>query len=358
MISAHQKRGSARRRRGGIGVAVLSAGALLLSACGGSSQAGSGEGLAPITAVTFLPMESFTFTPEMYASAGGYFEKHGLDIDLQAVKGTSAAVQAVLGGAATITRVSSVDAFPAMEEGQPLVAVGTMAYKSNLRVVSTAENPVESPDDMAGETIGLGSIGGTSEKILDIALDAGGVDRGDVARQAVPVTGATYELVKQGQIAGYVVSLDTSILLGAQNDDAVVTDAGLEVAPDIQTWLTTGENLEDAQTAESTTAFMAAIRDAVQDVIDDADNDFENVIATLRDSGEYSFAALEDDEIAAEALEFYTTQTWIDPEADTPLLGNNPDSWAATYEVYADAGYLAGGEDPAQWMTDEHLPSE
>ena len=232
-----------------------------------------------------------------------------------------------------------------------------MAYKSNIRVVSTESKPVESAEDMEGETMGMGSIGGTSEKVLDIDLDDAGVERDSVTRQAVPVTGATYELVKQGQLAGYIVSLDTSIQIAQQNPDAVVDDAGLSDVPDIQTFLATEDTLADEQKSENVTAFLAAIRDAVQDIIDDADNDFANVLKTLRDSGDFSFAALEDDDVAIEALDFYTQNTWIDPDApDTPILTHNEEAWTNAYDTYTEAGLLEGGQRPVR-MADVRLPS-
>ncbi|GAA3660357.1 hypothetical protein GCM10022202_21570 [Microbacterium marinilacus] len=352
---------TARRGRRAGAVAGLAAAALALAACGGSPEAageggeGSGE-LAEMVVVSFLPLESFTFTPEMYAYAGGYFEKHGLDVELQAVQGTSAAIQALLGGSATLTRASTVDLFPPLEQGQPLTAVGTMAYKSNVRVVSSTENPVESPADMAGETIGMGSIGGTSEKLLNLALDAEGVPRDEVARQAVPVTAAAFELVKQEHLAGYIVSLDTSMQIAQQNEDAVVTDAGLGGSPDIQTWIATEDTLADPEQAENVRAFLAAIEEAVQDVIDDADNDFANVIETLRSSGDFTFAALDDDEVAQGVLEIYTSQTWVSPDGDTALLENDLDAWQSAYDTYVEAGFLEGGADPGEWITEEYLP--
>jgi NitT/TauT family transport system substrate-binding protein len=354
------------RRRRVAGAAGLAVAALALAACagspaapeGGDSAGGGGEGgeLSKMVVVSFLPLESFTFTPEMYAAAGGYFEKHGLDVELQAVQGTSAAIQALLGGSATMTRVSTVDLFPALEQGQDLTAVGTMAHKSNVRVVSADTNPIEEPADMVGETIGMGSIGGTSEKLLNLALDAEGVPRDDVTRQAVPVTAAAFELVKQDRLGAYIVSLDTSMQLQQQNADAVVTDAGLGDSPDIQTWIATSDALEDPAKAEQVRAFLAAIKEAVQDVIDDADNDFANVIQTLRDSGEFEFAALEDDDVAAGVLDIYTSQTWVDPDGGSGLLENDLEAWQSAYDTYVDAGFLQGGDDPADWITDEYLP--
>jgi len=345
-------------RRGVIraAAALLAAGALALSGCAGSPEAGE-TGLKKITAVTFLPLESFTFTPEMYAYSGGYFEKHGLDVDLQPVQGTAAAIQSLLGGAALITRASTVDVFPAMEDGQEITAVGTMAYKSNLRMVSTEDSPITSPQDMENKTIGMGSVGGTSEKMLDLALTAEDIPKDSVTRQAVPVTAATLEVVRQGQLDGYIVSLDTSIGIAAQNDDAVVDDAGLGDAPDIQTWLVNSSTLDDPEKVEEVQAYLAAIREAVQAVIDDAPNNFENVLKTLRDSGDWTFAALENDQVATDALKVYTTQTWVDESGEVELLENNRGAWEGAYETYVDAGMLKGGKDPNEWMTDDILPA-
>src|SRR5690606_12359620 len=135
------------------------------------------------------------------------------------VQGSAAAVQSVIGGAAPVTRVSTLDLFPALEEGQPLISVGTMAYHSPIWIPSADTNPVESMADLEGEVVGLGSIGGTSEQLLDLTLDAQGVPRDEVTRQAVPVTGATFELVRRGELAGYLVSIDTAMQIEAQNPD-------------------------------------------------------------------------------------------------------------------------------------------
>ena len=363
MITAVQNRSpwSPARRIRLAATALVAATALALAGCSGTTPDAEGDAPADLTdivVVSFLPLQSFTFTPEMYAYSSGIFEEHGLDVQLQPVQGTAAAIQTLLGGATPITRVSTVDVMPGMESGQPIVAIGTQAYRSNLRVISTADNPIESAEDMEGKVIGMGSIGGTSEKMLNFALDAAGVDRDAVTRQAVPVTAATYELVKQGQLDGYIVSLDTSIGIVNQNPDAVSSPAGLVDAPERQVWITTQSNLEDENRTAQIEAFLAAIKEATQEIIDDSENDFANVLATLRDSGDWEFAALEDDAIAIEALKTYTTETWIDSTGTVGLLENDDDFWASTYDAYVDAGLLKGGGDPAAWITSDLLPAD
>jgi NitT/TauT family transport system substrate-binding protein len=359
MVTAVQSTRSTARRFRIAAAALISAGSLALAGCSAPTAEPGGEAPAELTdivVVSFLPLQSFTFAPEMYAYSSGIFEEHGLDVQLQPVQGTAAAIQTLLGGATPITRVSSVDVMTGMEAGQPIVAIGTMAYRSNLRVISTEENPIENAEDMEGTTIGLGSVGGTSEKMLNFALDDAGVPRDSVTRQAVPVTAATYELVKQGQLDGYVVSLDTSIAIVNQNDDAVSSPAGLVDAPERQVWITTQTNLENPDRVDQIERFLAAIKEATQEIIDDAENDFANVLATMRDSGDWDFAALEDDAIAIEALTTYTTETWIDSTGAVGLLENDVDYWSTIYDAYVDGGLLEGGADPTTWITSDLLP--
>lgn len=364
MITAVQSKGTGSGRRiRNAAVALVGATALALAGCTVDTGTGGDGGEAPadltkIVVVSFLPLQSFTFTPEMYAYSSGIFEEHGLDVQLQPVQGTAAAIQTLLGGATPITRVSTVDVMPGMEQGQPIVAIGTMAYRSNLRIISTEENPIEEASDMEGTTIGMGSVGGTSEKMLNFALDGADVPRDSVTRQAVPVTAATYELVKQGQLDGYIVSLDTSIGITNQNDDAVSSPAGLVDAPERQVWITTQSNLEDPARVDQIERFLAAIKEATQEIIDDSANDFSNVLSTLRDSGDWDFAALKDDAIAIEALKTYTTETWIDSTGTVGLLENDDDYWETIYDAYVDGGLLDGGANPRDWITSELLPAD
>ncbi|GGA60977.1 nitrate ABC transporter substrate-binding protein [Pseudoclavibacter endophyticus] len=344
---------SARTPKGRIATALVGAAALILTGC----ATDDGQELHDMNVVTFLPLDSITFTPEMFAYAGGYFEKHGLNVNLEPVQGSAAAMQAVISGAADITRVSSLDSFPAFEQGQPISSIGTMAYGSPIWFLSHDANPIESAQDMAGQVVGLGSIGGTSENLLNLTLDANGVARDDVTRQAVPVTSATFELVRQGQLATYMVSIDTAFYIGNQNDDAVLSQAGLEETPDLHTWIASSALLEDAERAEEVRAFLAAIREAMQFVLDDAPNDFAEVISILEQS-EFEIPALSVEEVAIESLSWYAENVWIDPDGDHGLIENDAEAWQIAYDTYVEGGLLEGGHDPQSWVTDEFVPTD
>jgi len=363
--------GMARRRSprhyGRLMTALAAAGALALAACSGggddpadgSPQTGGGgdevEDLGEMTVVTFLPLDSITFVPEIVAHVGGYFDDHGLDVQLEAVQGSSAALQAVIGGAAAMTRVSTIDLYPALEQDQPIKAIGTMAYSSPIWILSADSNPVESMADLEGEVIGMGSIGGTSENLLNLTLDAAGIDRDTVTRQAVPVTGATFELVKRGELAGYMVSIDTALQIDAQHPEAVATSAGLEQTPDLHAWITTERNLEDEETVAQIRAFLAAVKEAMEFVVGDAANDYANVIELIQ-SSEFSVPALDVDEVAADTIDWYVQNVWKSPTGEFDLIENDHESMRAAYDLYTEGGLIEGGHDPSDWITDDYLP--
>lgn len=366
MITAATGRtvGSPTKRLTRMAAALLAAGALALTACAGPAAEPTGSGgaepeqeLEKLVAVTFLPLDSLTFTPEMVALAGGYFEKQGLDVQIQPVQGSAAAVQTVIGGAAPLTRVSTVDVMPGLEQGQPLKAIGTMTYESTLYIISNEKNPIESAKDMEGQTMGMGSIGGTSEKMLNMTLDDAGVPRESVTRQAVPVTGATYELVKQGTLAGYIVSMDTAFQIAKMNPDAVISQAGLDGTPDLQTWITTDSNLKDPAKTEQITKFLAAIKEATQWVIDDKENGFENVLTLLGES-EFQISALKDEDVAIKSLTEYVDNSWVDPDGELGLLQLPDQRWVDAYDTYVKAGLLKGGADPESWLDSSVVPAD
>lgn len=351
---------SPKRRRTGIVrrfAVIAAAGALALTGCasGGNGAGGdAGDALKPVTITTFLPLESLTFTPEMVAYAGGYFEKHGLDVTLQPVQGAPAAVQSVLGGAALTTRVSSIDIMPAMDQGQKVQGVGTMSYGTSLRLVSSDKKPLRTAADLKGATIGMGSTGGTSERTLDLTLDAAGIDRKSVKREVVPVSAATFELVRQGKLDGYIVSMDTAAALKEQNKDAVIGGAELLSAPDMQVWIAMKSSVDDPQKADELKRVMASIQDAITFVRDDKANGYKNVIATMKKK--WTFPSIEGDApIAPSVLDEYVATGWFNPEGK-PLV-NADDTWKQAYGLYTSSKLVSGDNDPMEWLTNKLIPA-
>jgi len=338
---------------GALGLTALGMTGALSSCASNAPAASSGGGSTatnPFTYLSYLPMETLSVAPELLADAGGHFENHGLKVTFQSTKGSPQAIQTLVAGAGPLTRVGAIDLMTAAADGQPLVNVGSIVRGSSIRILNHADNPLQKPEDFLGKTIGVPSEGGTSDKSLSLMLHKAGLNPDDVARQVVGLGPGTFELVRRGDIAGYMVSIDQSIVTQRQFDgEAQAFDAGDAVRADSQIYTATTSSLEEH--GEDIKAYMAAIHDAVQEIVDD--ESLESVIETMR--SKYSFGSLDDDEVAKESLR-QSRQLWT-AKGTQPLLTSDEKYWAEGYSELVDAGMIQGGADPQQWLDNSYLPT-
>ncbi len=336
--------------------AAATVGSGVLVACGsgdsGSSGGGSGGGNEKVTYLSILPLETLSLAPELLGVAGGYFAKHGLDVELQATKGSAQAIQTLLSGVGLVTRIGQIDLMAAVTKAnQPLVNIGTLNRTTMLRFVYSKKNhPIEKPEDMVGKTMGVPSEGGTSDNVVSLVLANAGIDPGKVKRQVVGLTPGTFNLVEQGRIVGYVVSTDTANILKAQNPDVGVFEPAEWVKADSQVYATTKSALQEK--GETIRKFMAGLRDAVAAMV--ADESLDETIKVLR--SKYSFSTLNDDNIAKQSLQM-ARESWLGDEGPDKLLVTNEERWAAGYKELADAGMVTGGADPKPWFDNSFLPN-
>jgi len=320
-----------------------------LAACGSPAASGGG-GDGRLTFLSPLPLDTLALAPELLAVAGGYFKKHGLEVRLQAARGTPQAMQTLLSGIAPVARVGQIDIMTAItERNQPLVNIATPFRTSTVRLIYSKRRPVNKPEDLIGKTMGVPSEGGTSDKVVSLILASAGIDPARTKRQVVGLSPGTFDLVQRGRLAGYVVSTDTANVLIDQNPDAAMFDPAKYVKADSQAYVTTKEARK--KEAEGLRAFLAGIHDAMAELV--ADKTFDGVLRKLR--GEYSFATLNDDKIAKASLAMLR-ESWTGGDPNKPLLVTDRNAWAAGYKELTDAGILKPGADPASWYDNGLLP--
>lgn len=345
-------------RRGLLGGA-LGLGALgALSACGGGNgtnggTAGGGNGgnggLTDFTYLSYLPMETLSVVAELMAEAGGYFESHGLDVEVQTTQGSPQALQTLISGVAPLTRVGAIDLITAATDGQDLVNIGTIARGSAIRTIYSMDDPLENPEDFIGKTMGVPSEGGTSDQSLSLMLLNAGIDPAEVPRQVVGLGPGTFELVRRGDIVGYMVSIDQAVHM--ENEfpgEAGVLDTGFSVRSDSQVYTATPQSLEEH--GEDIRRYMAAIHDALEFMLDGSN---EEILDILR--GEYSFASLDNDDVAPTALDTFRN-LWT-ANGDEPLLVTNTDYWVEGYQEMVDGDMAPDGHDPLDWVDNSYLPN-
>jgi NitT/TauT family transport system substrate-binding protein len=223
-----------------------------------------------------------------------------------------------------------------------------MTRGSSLRFIYSENNPLRKPADFLGKTMGVPSEGGTSDKVVSLVMADAGLDPSKVKRQVVGLTPGTYTLVEQGRLAGYVVSIDTANVVLSQHDDAAVFDPGTIVKSDSQVYVATKDGIKNS--GDTIKAFLAGITDAVSSIDDES---LDKTLETLR--GEYSFASLDDDEIAKKSLrELY--KLWTGGDATKSLLVTDEAAWVKGYTELTGAKLAKSGADAASWVDNSLLP--
>lgn len=208
----------------------LSAGGLglVLKACtdgAGSDpgEAGDGEAADGVQQARYTTALGFTlsFIETMVAREQGFFEEQGLFIEILGGQGTATALQSVLGGSSQLSRANAINTTISIaNEDAPLANIGTVRQRGQFEVVSLPEAPITSPDDLReGMTIGIVSAAGATENLLDLMLAQQGIDIASVPRPVTGVGPAGYELMRNGDVDGYIsVNSDRATVEGEGNE--------------------------------------------------------------------------------------------------------------------------------------------
>lgn len=369
-----------RRRflKGAGSLALLSGGAVVLAGCGvgngnGGAADGDGDGagtdegeeadapgdasaggeLDEVIFLSIVPPESLTFSPELLGISAGYFEENGLNIRLEPTRGSAQAVQGILSELALISRVGDIEVMLGIGErgADELVNLGTLYKDSTIRFVSHPDDPITTAEDFAGKLIGIPSEGGTSELTVDLVALSAGIEELD--KQVVGLSPGTYDLVEEGRIAAYAVSLDTAVLL-EETRGAVVFSPGDAIFAGGQCYMGNRAAIEredDVTARDIVERFMEAVQRSVDEIIGDQENGFENVIAKLRER--YSFDSLMNDDVVVGAMEQYVKSWTLDGPEN--VLRTTEDRWQGVYDELVEAGSLEPGQDPSEWFSNEFV---
>jgi len=148
------------------------------SAATTGAAAGSVPTAPPIPAqpskITVAYSEVFMgILPVWMAQDGGFFAKHGLDVDLQYIASANA-IAAVLAGQVQITSGGGSEAVSANSTGADLVAVATTipTYPYVLEVAPS----IKTVDDLRGKKIGVSAHGSSSDIATRVVLQRLGLD--------------------------------------------------------------------------------------------------------------------------------------------------------------------------------------
>lgn len=249
--------------------AVALASSLALTACGAAAEppAESGAGEFGTLDVNLSWIKNAEFAGEYFADAQGYYTEAGFDsVNLISGGPSGASTESmVLAGSALVGTSSPLGVAPPIaEEGAPLKIIGTTYQKNPFTIISLGDDPIETPEDLVGRSIGVQS--GVNETLFDALLEVNGIDPGEVEK--VPVQYDPQPLVN-GEVDGFFgYSTNEAITLELAGEDVVglpFADHGLPFVA--ESFVTTQDAIDNDR--EALKAFLEATirgwKDAVAD---------------------------------------------------------------------------------------------
>lgn len=172
----------------------------------------------PITVMTPFGFIS-DFIEMMNAVSGGHFAAQGLDVRLLGGQGTAQATQQLVAGQAAFIRAAAIDQMrAAVASGAPLVCFSTLYQASTFNVVSLKDKPIRAAEDFKGKTVGLVSVGGTTDIFLDLMLAKAGLKKDDVKREVTGNSPGALQILKQGRVDCFMCAINVLVTLQRMNE--------------------------------------------------------------------------------------------------------------------------------------------
>jgi NitT/TauT family transport system substrate-binding protein len=204
------------------------------------------------------------------AKEGGFFEKHGVDVDQQYIASTTS-VNALIAGQVQVAAVGGSEVFGAIAGGADLVfiTVDTPVYPYLFEVAPG----INSIADLKGKSIGISRFGSSSDLATRMVLKTNGID---------PDKGVTY--IQAGSTSERMAAMDAGTI-----------QAGVDQPPDTLTLEQKGWHsiLDLASQSNLLTATLShvvrrAYRDANRDVVQRYVDGLVDGIARWRKDRAYS----------------------------------------------------------------------
>jgi TRAP transporter TAXI family solute receptor len=229
-----QSRTARRFRRGMTAGAGLAAAALVLSACGGGSDAGDGgQGSEDAEFLTIATGGSSGVYYQIGATMADMLrEELGSDTSVQATGATAENINLLTDGNAELAFAMGDAVVQALEGTGPfeddaregLVAIAAL-YPNTVQLVATTASGIESVEDLAGRNVAVGDVGSGVELNAQMVLGAYDLSYDDINADYLSYAEATDQMANGHIDAAFVTSgvpNPTLTELGTNTDFIVV----------------------------------------------------------------------------------------------------------------------------------------
>jgi NitT/TauT family transport system substrate-binding protein len=184
-------------------------------------------GIAPVQAQTkditvILPNPSAINVFSLHSAIGeGYFADEGLSVTVQAVDGSSQVLQAMAAGQAQIGLPGPGPVLAARSRGEDVVFLYNNYPKSIFGLVVKEESPHQTPADLKGTTVGVGTADGAEVSFVRAILSDAGLTEGEDYEFLAVCDG--------GMAATGFLREDVESYAAAVSDAAIIESRGLDL---------------------------------------------------------------------------------------------------------------------------------
>lgn len=288
--------------------------------------ASAAEPLTVMTPFGFVP----DFLEMMNMVSGGFLAKEGFTATLRGGHGTATAIQQMMTGNVAFARMTAIDVFTATAKNASLLSVATLYQGSNFHVISSKDKPINSIQEMKGKTVGVVSVGGSTEQLLDMMLRSAGMSKADVKIQVVGNNPGVMQFIKQGRVDCVINSIAVVVALQTAKEPITNWPTDRYAPMPSQIYVTTREFA--AKNPDATVRFLKALKGSTSDMMTG------DIAAILkRASQDFDIPGVKKTEEQVALVNFAMKGPWMSEGKDN-FLRNVPALWHKAGEEIAKAG--------------------
>lgn len=328
-------------RRRFLGTAAASA--ALLGAPAIVRTAGAAEPVTFTLPFVFDP----TFIDIYNGVAGGHFAKEGLDVKVIAPPGNAAAFQLMAAGQAQFSYIASVDFIRAVAtRDAPFVGFSTLAQRIGFHIVSLKDKPVRSGADLRGKTIGVLSVGGLSELLVQVAMAKAGVAKNEAQIVTAGNSPGEVELMKQGRLDCFIGNYPLIVLLQRMGLPLEYLDIDSVIAAPGLLYFCTRDTLEHKP--DLVLAFLRGAKASVLEIL------AEPLGPIFQRAGKtFEISRLNDLDTAVAVQQAVNQHQWL-ADGRENLLRNQPKLWQSACDALRTIA-IANVKDPTTLYTNKFV---
>lgn len=289
--------------------------------------------------LSFVP--NIQFAPFYVAIEKGFYEQHGVDVELNHHQAGADLFGALVAGQEDVMMAGGDEILAARAKGAELVYVAEVFTRYPVGLIVPADSDIESVADLEGKKVGIpGPYGANYIGLLALLADAG-LTEDDIQVESIGFTQAS------ALLAGHV----DAVMGYVNNEPLQLKKAGMDTrvfaVADVQPLVSNGlivteKTLQDDPAMVE--AVVAATLEGTQYAIDHPDEALEiakSFVPTLTD----------DQQVAdAKAVLEASLPLW---EQGTPPGASDPDTWQSMADFLTEHGLLEGEVDVASAFTNE-----